>query len=166
MSIISTTTIFNRLDGSSLTLPADQAALKTYYERATWSAQPLPPPGWEFIEPRYLVTRDLQPAQKNRFRFENPFSETSSNDSWQFGDRFYAAGETIERCICWPHASMRGLNFSGERVLSYFINTIKSRLQQSPWSGGRIRLESGIGGALSFEVKSPSPAPFNSRPAA
>jgi hypothetical protein len=166
MSIISTATIFNRLDGSSQTLPADQAALKTYYQRETWSAQPLPPRDWAFEVPRYRIVRDLKPAEKNRFRFENPFSETSSNDSWQFGDRHYEAGEEIES-TCWPHPSMLPLNYSAERVLSFFIGTIKSRLQQSPWCAGRIRLESGIGGSpVLTDVRPPQVPPFNSRPAA
>jgi hypothetical protein len=166
MSIISTATIFNRLDGSSQTLPADQAALKTYYQRETWSAQPLPPPGWEFIVPRYRLTRDLQPASRARYRFEPPFESMSDNSSWQFGEHPLEAGDIIES-KSWPHPSFHPQNYSAERVLSYFIGAMKSRLPLSPFRGDRIVLADGISGALPVDVRAaPKPAPFDTRPAA
>jgi hypothetical protein len=165
MSIISTVTIYRR-DGTSETLPADQAALKTYYQRDEWSAQPLPPRDWNREIPRYKVVRSLRPASRPRYRTEPPFESMSDNDCWQYGDRFYAAGEEIES-TAWPHPSMRGLTFGAEKILQFLNGTMKSRLALAPWHQGRIRLESGIGGApVLTDVRPPQVPPFNSRPAA
>jgi hypothetical protein len=164
MPITSTATIYNRHTGATETLPADQAALKTFYQRDEWSSTKPPPLNWAFEVPRYRIVRDLKPAEKNRFRFENPFSETSSNDSWQFGDRHYEAGEEIES-TCWPHPSMRALNYSAERVLAFFNSEMKSRLTVSPWHGGQVVLDNGLSNMPGIvNIKPRLPQPMNLRP--
>jgi hypothetical protein len=147
MPITSTATIYNRHTGATETLPADQAALKTFYQRDEWSSIKPPPLNWETEIPRYRVTRDLKPAEKNRFRFEPPFSETWESDTWQYGDRPYVAGNEIST-TAWPHPSFRPLNYGAERVLEFYKASTKSRLQLAPWHQGRVRLETGIGGTL------------------
>jgi hypothetical protein len=159
MSIVSTATIYNRHDGSTETLPADQAALKTYYQRETWSAQPLPPKDWEREVPRYRITRDLAPAMKNRFRFENPYTDLTCGDSWQYGEKSHQVGAEIES-KCWPHPSMRPMNYGAERVMAFFNSAMRSRLTTSPWHGDRVRLDDGLSGTL------PKLQTMTSRPAA
>jgi hypothetical protein len=157
-------TIYSR-DGSSVTLPIDQARNRTYFEPTEWSLTKPPPLNWQSEIPRYRIVRDLKPAEKTRFRFEKPFSETSSNDSWQYSDRHYEAGETVES-TAWPHPSMRAQNYSAERVLQFFNLEMKSRLPVSPWHQGRVRLDTGLSGPTSFEVKPRMPQPMNLRPVA
>jgi hypothetical protein len=136
-----------------------------YLHPDEWSLTPPAPLGWEREIPRYRVTRDLKPAEKTRFRFEPPFSETAS-DTYQYGDRPLAAGEEIET-TAWPHASMQGLNFSGQQVLAFFKTEMKSRLTQSPWFGNQVRLNNGITNAPTvFDVRPPQIKPMNLRPAA
>jgi hypothetical protein len=158
-------TIYCR-DGTSETLPADQARYRVYMRPDEWSLTPPPPPNWEREIPRYRLTRDLQPASRARHRFEKPFSETSSNDSWQFSDRHYEAGAEIES-TCWPHQSMRALNYSAERVLSYFNSEMKSRLPRSPWHNGCVRLDNGLSNVPAIaDVRPPQLQPMNLRPVA
>jgi hypothetical protein len=165
MPIISTATIYHR-DGSSLTLPADQAALRTYYQRDEWSSTKPPPRDWQSVIPQYRVTRDLKPAQKSRFRFEPPFAETWESDVWQYGDRPYAAGESISTTF-WPHPSFAAENYSAERVLEFFKSQMKSRLTTSPWFGGQVKLDNGLSNVpVPAEVKSPKLQPMNLRPVA
>jgi hypothetical protein len=165
MPIISTTTIYNR-DGTSATLDADQARYRTQMRPDEWSTTPPAPAGWERVIPIYKVVRSLRPASRPRYLHEPPFESMSDNDCWQYGDRFYAAGEEIES-MAWPHPSMRAQNYSAERVHSYFLGAMKSRLPLSPFRGDRIVLADGISGALPVDVRAaPRPAPFNSRPAA
>jgi hypothetical protein len=154
-----TATIYNRHDGSTETLPADQAALKTYYQRETWSAQPLPPKDWEREVPRYRITRSLRPAQFPRVRLENPHTDLTCGDSWQYSDRHYEAGEEIES-KCWPHPSMYPLNYSAQRVMAFFSSAMRSRLTTSPWFGDQVRLDDGLSGPL------PKLQTMTSRPAA
>jgi hypothetical protein len=137
-----TATIYNR-DGTSLTLPADQARNRTYFQPTEWSLTKPPPPNWEREVPRYRATRDLQPAQKSRFRSGPPFSETWQSDVWQYGERPHAASEIIETTN-WPHASFAAKNYSAERVLAFFKSEMKSRLPTSPWFNGAVRLDNGI----------------------
>jgi hypothetical protein len=166
MSITTTTTIFNRLDGSIAVLPIDQARYRTQMRPDEWSTTPPPPLNWDREIPRYKVVRSLRPASRPRYRTEPPFESMSDNDCWQYGDRFYASGEELES-FAWPHASMRGLTFGAEKILAFYINTMKSRLALAPWHQGRIRLESGIGGSpVLTDVKSPKPEQFDTRPAA
>jgi hypothetical protein len=158
-------TIYNRHTGATETLPGDQAALKTFYQRETWSAQPLPPPGWESIVPRYRITRDLAPAMKDRLRFEGPYTDLTCGNSWQYGDREYAAGEEIETKF-WPHPSMHPLTYSAQRVMAFFNSAMRSRLQHAPWRDGQVRLEDGLSGPLPVHVSTPKVAPMNLRPVA
>ena len=156
---------FNR-DCTTASLPAEQARYRVYMNPGEWSLTPPPPLNWDREVPRYKITRDLQPASRARYRTEPPFESMSDNSSWQYGDRLYAAGEEIES-TAWPHASMRGLTFGAEKILEFFIGTMKSRLALAPWHQGRIRLDSGISNApVLADVKPPQVQPFNSRPAA
>ena len=165
MSIISLVTIYN-VDGTIATLPGEQARYRVYMNPGEWSLTPPPPLNWDREIPRYKIVRSLYPASRPRYRTEPPFESMSDNDCWQYGDRFYAAGEEIES-LAWPHASMRGLTFGAEKILQFLNGTMKSRLALAPWRQGRIRLESGIGGApVLTDVRPPQVPPFNSRPAA
>jgi hypothetical protein len=159
MPIINDRTTIYRPDGSSETLPSDEARYLVYRNPGDWSFAPPPPPGWELEVPRYRLTRDLLPAQKARFLHEPPFAETWQSDVWQYGARSYQAGEEIET-TAWPHPSMKPLTFGAEKILAFFIGSIKSRLTQVPWHQGRIRLETGLSGAL------PKLQTMTSRPAA
>ena len=153
-----------RPDGSSETLRADLARNRVHFAPDEWSLTKPAPLGWQYEKPRYLVTRDLKPAEKSRFLHEPPFAETAS-DTYQYGERFLAAGEEIET-TAWPHASMQGLNFSGKQVVAFFKAEMKSRLPQSPWHQGRVRLTDGISGSLPNVVQTPRPEPMNLRPVA
>jgi hypothetical protein len=101
---------------------------------------------WDRIVPRYRVTRDLKPAEKNRFRFEPPFAQQADGDIWQYGNRPLAAGEEIET-KSWPHPTMHPLNESARRVLEFFKMRQRSRLPLSPWRDGRIVLDDGLTGS-------------------
>jgi hypothetical protein len=163
MTIISDdwTTIYNR-DGSCETLRADLARNRVHFAPHEWSLTPPAPLNWQYEKPRYLVTRDLQPAQRERYRSEPPFSEMAP-DTWQFGERFYAAGETVET-TAWPHASMTPLTFSAQKILEFFKAEMKSRLPQSPWHGGQVRLGNGLTQAPAiFDVKPPQIQAVNLR---
>jgi hypothetical protein len=154
-----------RPDGSSETLRADLARNRTYFQPDEWSLIKPPALNWDREIPRYRLSRDLEPAQKARFRSEPPFAETWVSGVWQYGERPMAAGEEIETTD-WPHPSMRPLNYSAERVHAFYIGAMKSRLQVSPWHQGRVRLEDGISGPLPGHVSSPMVKPMNLRPVA
>jgi hypothetical protein len=158
MPIIDRVTIYHRDGITTETLDGDQARYKAYFQPTEWSLIKPPPLGWERIVPRYRVTRDVQPAEKSRFRSETPFTEIWSG-AWQYGERSYAAGEEIETTH-WPHPSFMPLNFSAERVLEFFKASMKSRLTTAPWFNGQVRLETGLSGTL------PKLQTMTSRPAA
>lgn len=131
-----------------------------------WSSVAPPPPGWERTVPKYLVTRDVRPAERARYRHETPFASCSDSDVWQYGDREYAAGEIVETTN-WPHASMQGLNYSGQQVLAFFKAEMKSRLPVSPWYRDQVRLSNGLSNAPGIsDVKPPQLQPMNLRPVA
>ena len=158
-------TIYHR-DGTSETLPADQAKYRTYVSPEEWSLTPPPPPNWQRQIPKYRVTRDLKPAPKERFRSEPPFSMTWESDVYQYGARPMTTGETLETTD-WPHASFRPLNYSAEKVLSFFNSAIKSRLPRSPWHGDQVRLDTGLNNAPGIvDVSPPKLQPMNLRPVA
>lgn len=120
-------------------------------------------PGWEQITPRYKVVRDVHPSPNPRFKWEKPFAQIFNNDEWQQGDRVYKAGEIIET-KSWPHQSFLPLNYSAERVLSFFNARMKSRLTFSPWRGGRIDLDDGLTGPGAPDVRPLKVQPMNVRP--
>src|SRR5712675_582092 len=104
------------------------------------------PPGWERETPKYRATRDIQPAEKARFRSETPFAHSFDSNTWQYGYRPIQTGEIVETRE-WPHASFRPLNYSAAKVLDFFNTRMKSRLPRSPWEGDRLRLDDGLTGA-------------------
>lgn len=163
MSIISTVTIYNR-DGSIATLPAEQARYRVYTNPGEWSLTAPAPLNWDREIPRYRAGCDLGPAPRARYRTEPPFA-TCYDGSWQYGEEPIKAGDIIET-KSWPHPSFRPLNYSAGRVLDFFNLRMKSRMGLSPFRGDRIELNDGISGPLSFEVKSPKPQQFDTRPAA
>jgi hypothetical protein len=159
--IISTATLYHRDGHEKIFTAAEISRMASCGQVGAgkdWSSVAPPPLGWERIVPRYRVTRDVQPAEKSRFRFEPPFTEIWSG-AWQYGEKSHAAGEEIET-TAWPHPSFMPLNFSAERVLEFFKASIKSRLTVSPWHQGRIRLDTGLSGTL------PKLQTLTSRPAA
>jgi hypothetical protein len=165
MPIISERTTIYNIDGTSETLPIDQARYRVYMNPGEWSLTPPPPPNWDRELPLYRLTRDLQPAQKPRFRHEPPFSETWESDVWQYGEKFLARGTEITS-IAWPHPSMRGLTFGAEKILQFYTASMKSRLPVSPWHEGRIRLDNGLSDAPGIVVRAPKLQPMNLRPVA
>jgi hypothetical protein len=77
-----------------------------------------------------------------------------------------AANEEIETTD-WPHPSFLPLNYSASRVLAFFNAGMKSRMTQSPWHNGQVRLENGFSNVPGIaDVRPPKPEPFNTRPAA
>jgi hypothetical protein len=94
--------------------------------------------------PKYRVTREIQAAEKSRFRLERPFTEQSDPDRWQYGERTFKPGEIIETRE-WPHPSFFPLNDVAKRVRDYFGTRQKSRLQRSPYdASGRLNLDDGL----------------------
>lgn len=100
---------------------------------------------WQYVTPKYRVTRDLHPSPNSRHRFESPFTSMDDNDCWQFADRPLAARSEISTRH-WPHPSMMPINESARRVHGYFTTHIKSRLPVSPFRGDRIHLDDGLTG--------------------
>jgi hypothetical protein len=161
-----------RPDGSSEMLRADLARNRVYLAPHEWSLVKPPPLNWERTVPRYRLTRDLQPAMKDRFRFEAPYTDLTCGDSWQYGEKFHQAGAEIES-TCWPHPSMRPAgpiddpaHYAAERVLEFFNAAMRSRLQHSPWRDGCLHFEDGLSGPLPGHVSTPKVAPMNLRPVA
>jgi hypothetical protein len=161
-----TATIYHR-NGSEKTVDVLEAARLVGTGAAgpgkEWSFHKPPPANWEREVPKYRASRDLLPAQKARFRSEPPFAETWQSDIWQYGERAVATGETIETTE-WPHASFRPLNFSAEKVLSFFNSAMKSRLPRSPWFNGQVRLDNGLSGPTEIDIArqaglTPAPRP-------
>jgi hypothetical protein len=166
-------TIYNRA-GASETLPADQARYQAYTSRGEWSLEPPPPPNWDRELPRWRATRSLKPSPNSRHRLEPPFTTIFSSDIWQFSEREIAAGDEFVS-QSWPHPSLRPLNYSAEKVLSFFNSAMKSRLPRSPWHEGRVRLDNGLTGPTEIDIASRSgltppaprhPGPSTGRPAA
>jgi hypothetical protein len=105
-----------------------------------------PTPGWERETPRYRVAFAVHPSQNDRFKTEPPFAQIMDPAEWQYADRAYRAGETVETRL-WPHSSWTPLNYTAEMILQYFNGAMKSRLPRSPFGpDGRVRLETGLTG--------------------
>jgi hypothetical protein len=151
-----TTTIYH-VDGRTQTMEVNEASRLVGAGQVGagkgWSFVKPPPLNWERSIPRYKATRDLQPAQRDRYRFEPPFEKIWDSDIWQYGERPVMRGEIIETKE-WPHPSFSPLNYGAERVLEYFNSQMKSRLQHSPWRDG-IRLENGLTGPIISDVRPP-----------
>jgi hypothetical protein len=124
-----------------------------------------PPADWEREIPRYLVVHDVHRAPKERFRFEAPFTDILDAREWQYAERDYRSGQIVET-TSWPHATFAPLNFSAKQVMQFFSTQMKSRMQRSPFSGGRIRLDNGLVGSLTPQTtKPPQLQPMDLRPA-
>jgi hypothetical protein len=123
------------------------------------------PANWEKELPRYRVVRAVHPSPKPRFRFEPPFSNILDSSEWQYAERDYRANEVIESTD-WPHPSFVPLNYSARQVQQFFSTQMKSRMQRSPWAGGRTRLENGLTGNLTPNAAAPQLQPMNLRPVA
>jgi len=115
-----------------------------------------PPSNWEQIVPRYRVVRDVHPSAKARFRFEPPFAQIMDSDEYQYGERVYEAGEEVAT-KAWPHPSWRPLNFTAEKILSFFNAEMKSRLPLSTYDhSGRLRFDNGLSDCPAiFDVRPP-----------
>ena len=108
----------------------------------------IPPVNWRREIPQYRISRQTMPAQKERFRFEAPFSGGSESNIWQYGSRAHTAGEVIETTF-WPNpGTMVPLNYSARQVMEFFTTHQKSRLQLSPWRDGQIVLDDGLSAPL------------------
>ena len=157
-----TQTLYHR-DGHEETFDLDKVARMASCGQVgagrEWSNIAPPPPNWEREIPRYLVTRDLQPAPRARYRSEPPFSTVSDSNVWQYcGAEPVKAGQEISSTD-WPHPSMLPLTFSAEQVLNYFKSGVeKSRLPTSPWFGNRVRLAGGVSGNITIVDMSRHPA--------
>lgn len=158
-------TIYHR-DGREETVEATAAAWRIRQDPA-WSYHKPPPPGWEREIPKYRVTRDVEPVQKERFRSEPPFTYDYSTDVWQYGERSYKCGEVIDTKN-WPHSSFQPLNYSAAQVLHFFNSRQKSRMTNSPWHVNQLRLDDGMGGGPVPEAllsSKPPPRDVEARPA-
>lgn len=161
---MNTSTIYHR-DGRSETLEASAAGWRVRND-SEWSFHVPPPPGWERETPKYRASRNIEPAQKERFRFEPPFGTGFASDVWQYGERPYKRGEIIET-RSWPHESFEPLNYSAEKVLEFFKSRMKSRMTLSPWFGDQVRLDDGMSGFIPQSLGpvqlpkfDPTPVPF------
>jgi hypothetical protein len=163
-----TTTIYH-LDGREQILDVHEASRlvgpRQVGDGKGWSFVKPPPLNWHLTVPRYKVARDVRPAERPRYRLEPPFGTILDSTVWQYADRAYTAGEIIETKD-WPHESFRPLNYSAEQVLAFFKGALRSRLARTPWFEGRVKLENGLSGPATPDVKPPQPTPFDSRPAA
>lgn len=100
--------------------------------------------------------------EKARFRFEPPFASCLDGSVWQYGERLNKAGEVIETTE-WPHPSF--LNYGAKKVLEFFRNGQKSRMQRSPWANGQIRLDNSLNGHIVVEAVPPQLKSMDLRPA-
>jgi hypothetical protein len=141
-----TISIYNPLDNEIRTLPLIDAEALMRKANSTWTTKLPAPPDWEFEVPKYRVMRDVWPEANPRFRLERPHSGTNLS-VWQYAERPYKAGEIVETKN-WPAADFFPLNYSAEMVLDFFRTRMRSRLQQSPWFQGRVRLEDGLDAPL------------------
>jgi hypothetical protein len=162
-----TVTIYHR-DGREKTVDVHEGArlagAGTVGAGKDWSFVKPPPLNWEREVPRYKVTRDVRPAERARYRLEQPFSTVFDSGVWQYGTRAYKAGEIIETKE-WPQESFHPLNFTAEKVLAFFKGALRSRLPRSPFDGDRVRLDNGLSGPATPEVRPPQPNPMDLRPA-
>ncbi|MEK9281185.1 hypothetical protein MTR72_16445 [Bradyrhizobium sp. ISRA442] len=138
-------TIFHR-DGTTRKLPQSAAQALVWCDD-NWSFSPPPPDGWEFETPRYRAAFAVNPAPRERYRHERPFTDVSDAHCWQYAERPVKAGEIIET-RSWPHPCFRPLNYSAKRVHEFFTKAQKSRMTVSPWCHDRIRLDDGLSGPL------------------
>jgi len=114
-------------------------------------------------QPRYRVTRKIHPAEKDRFRFERPFTEQSDPDRYQYGTRTLKAGEEISTRE-WPHPSFYPLNDVARRIHAFFTIAQKSRMARAPYDqSGRLQLSDGLTGPLP-QIKAPQPEPVRMAP--
>jgi hypothetical protein len=151
------TKIFH-IDGREQTLDVHEASRLVVARQAGagkgWSFVKPPPLNWEREVPRYKATRDLRPAERDRYRSEPPFEKVSDSDAWQFGERPIKAGEIIETRE-WPHESFQPLSYGAGKVLDFFNTRQKSRLARAPWFVDRIRLDDGLTGAVIVQPVTP-----------
>lgn len=105
------------------------------------------PTGWDRQIPRYLATRALKPPERERYKFERPFTTCGDPDTWQYLTQPIAAGQKIET-TSWPHDSFLPLNETAKQILAFFKLQMKSRLTQSPWRDGRMYLDNGMTGGV------------------
>jgi hypothetical protein len=130
-----------------------------------WSSVKPPPQGWEHEVPKYRARFDVQPPKLARLRLEPP--QEMAADIWQYGERAYKTGETIET-KAWPHASFMPLNYGAERVLEFFNTRMRSRLATTPWEIDRLRLDDGLTGNITVvdmsRTPKPAPAPVSAPP--
>jgi hypothetical protein len=163
-----TTTIYHR-DGREQTVDVHEASrlvgAGTIGNDRDWSFVKPPAPGWEREVPKYRVTRDLQPAERPRYRLEPPFGTVFNSEIWQYGTREIKAGEIIETTD-WPHPSFMPLNYGAEKVLEFFNTRMKSRLATTPWQIDRLRLDDGLSGAAFIKPKPPHLKPMDLQPVA
>ena len=168
MTMSRTVTVYHR-DGREKEMDANEAArLVGCGQRGLdedWSFVKPPPLNWEFETPRYRATRDVLPAPLARFRHEPPHAE-NYDGCWQYGTQLVKRGDEVETTFWPPHGGFEPINFAAEKVLAFFRAGMKSRMTQSPWYDGRVRLENGLSNAPGIVSRPPQPAPFNSRPAA
>lgn len=147
MTSATTGTIYNQHTGEVRTIPMVQAEHMAANSYGEWSFKKPLPPGWDREVPRYRASVDLKPSAYARHRTEPPFASVSDSSLWQYATRPVSAGEELALEV-WPHPSMVGLNESAKRVLAYFTSHQKSRLPQSPWRNGRLRLDDGLTGTV------------------
>jgi hypothetical protein len=163
-----TATIYH-LDGREMTLDVHEASRlvgpRQVGDGKGWSFVKPPPEGWELTVPKYRVARDVRPAERPRYRLEPPFSTILDPDIWQYAERAYAASEIIES-KAWPHESFQPLNYSAEQVLSFFKGALRSRLPTTPWYENRVRLDNGLSGPATPDVRPPQVKPMDLRPVA
>jgi hypothetical protein len=157
------------LDGREQTLDVHEASRlvgpRQVGDGKGWSFVKPPPLGWEREVPKYRVSRDVRPAELARYRLEPPFGTIFNSTIWQYAERPYVAGEIVSTTD-WPHESFQPLNYSAEQVLAFFKGALRSRMTNSPWHLGRVRLDNGMSGPIIPDVRPPQPAPFDTRPAA
>jgi hypothetical protein len=131
-----------------------------------WSSIAPPPANWDRVVPRYKVSLAVRPPQRARYRYEPPFEAGGTEtDVWNYGERAYTTGEIIET-KAWPHPTFVPLNYSAERVLQFFSTRMKSRLTLSPWHIDRLRLDDGLSGPSTPDVRPPDVKPMDLRPVA
>jgi hypothetical protein len=165
---MTTTKIYHR-DGREKTVDVHEASrlvgTGTVGADKEWSLTKPSPRDWEKEVPRYKVTRDVHPSPKARHRDEPPFGMMIDSDMWQYADRIYKAGETIETKH-WPHPSFVPLTYGAKKVLNFLSSQQKSRLTTSPWYIDQIRLDDGMSGPTIVKPTVAQLEPMSLRPVA
>jgi hypothetical protein len=115
-----------------------------------------PTEGWETATPRYRVVFDVHPSSNPRFKREAPFAQILDSTEYQYGERIYRAGEEVAT-KSWPHSSWRPMDYTAQKILSFFNSEMKSRLPVSPYDhSGRLRLDNGLSDCpMIFDVRPP-----------